>query len=114
MNGRTEKSHVQILKDHDGHPLYAVVPYEDYQALIESDDNVTLPHNVVELIAVKGLSPMAAWRKYRGLSQEQMAQKLSVSQGAIAQAESAGNNPQYATLKAWSNVLDCSVAQLTN
>ena len=85
-----------------------------FEKLIEADEKVTLPHKVVELIALKGLSPMAAWRKYRGLSQKEMAQKLGISQGAVAQAENASNKPHYATLKSWSQVLDCSVAQLTD
>ena len=107
------KIEAQIIRDSSGKPLYAVVPYDEYQALVEADAHVTVPHEVVGLMIDKGLSPMAAWRKYRGLSQVQMSETLGVTQGAIAQAEKFGNKPHIETLRAWARALDCDVAQLT-
>ena len=105
-------SQPQVIRDSQGNPLYAVVPYEEYQALIAADNKVTIPHEVVGLMIEKDLSAMAAWRKYRGLSQAQLAQQLGVTQGAIAQAEKLGNKPHIETLRCWAEALDCEVAQL--
>ena len=64
----TIKTEAQIIRDSRGKPLYAVGPYNEYQVLVEADAQVTIPHEVVGLMIEKGLSPMAAWRKYRRLS----------------------------------------------
>ena len=93
---------------------YAVVPFGEYQALLDADNRVTIPHEVVALMIEKGISPMAAWRKHRGLSQAQMAAKLGVTQGAVAQAEKKGNKPHVETLRSWARLLDCDVAQLVD
>lgn len=115
MNAPTKptKNRPQIIYGEHQEPLYAVVPFDEYQALLEADGRVTLPHDVVVLMVEKELSPMAAWRKYRGFSQAQLAEKLGVTQGAVAQAERLGNKPHIETLRAWAEVLDCEVAQLT-
>lgn len=81
---------------------------------IEAGSQVTIPHEVVTLMIEKDISPMAAWRKHRGLSQVQMAEKLGVTQGAVAQTEKLGNKPHIETLRLWAEVLDCDVAQLTD
>ncbi|MEQ3694374.1 MAG: helix-turn-helix transcriptional regulator [Alcanivorax sp.] len=73
----------------------------------------TIPHEVVGLMIEKNISPMAAWRKHRGLSQVQLAQKLGLTQGAIAQAEKLGNKPHIETLRTWAEALECEVDQLT-
>jgi transcriptional regulator with XRE-family HTH domain len=78
-----------------------------------NEDQTVVPHEVVNLMIEKDISPMAAWRKHRGLSQVQMAEKLGVTQGAVAQAEKLGNKPHIETLRSWADVLDCDVAQLT-
>ncbi|MCH2556926.1 MAG: helix-turn-helix domain-containing protein [Alcanivorax sp.] len=115
MSGHTkaDADNAQIIRDNQGNPLYAVVPFEEYQALLDADSRVTLPHDVVALMIEKDLSPMAAWRKYRGLSQARLAEQLGVTQGAVAQAEKRGNKPHIETLRAWARALECEVAQLT-
>ncbi|WP_276680604.1 helix-turn-helix domain-containing protein [Thalassolituus oleivorans] len=75
--------------------------------------NTTIPHEIVRIMIGDDVTLMAAWRKYRGLSQVQMSEKLGVTQGAIAQAEKFGNKPHIETLRAWARALDCDVAQLT-
>jgi DNA-binding XRE family transcriptional regulator len=56
-------------------------------------DNIYLPNEVVGLQIEKGMSPIAAWRTYKGLSQQQLADQLGVSQPAIAQLEREGSKP---------------------
>ncbi|AJD46691.1 XRE family transcriptional regulator [Isoalcanivorax pacificus W11-5] len=104
----------QIIRDNSGNPLYAVVPFDEYQALLDANGRTTIPHEVVVLMIEKDLSPMAAWRKYRGMSQAQMAERLGVTQSAVAQAEKQGNKSHIETLRSWARVLDCEVAQLTD
>jgi len=110
MNAHTKP---QFILGADNQPLYAVVPYDEYLALTGDDDNVTLPHDVAMLIAVDGHTPLKAWRLYRGLSQQQMADKLNVTQGAVAQVEKKGKKNQVSTLEEWATILDCDINQLS-
>jgi DNA-binding XRE family transcriptional regulator len=105
----------QIINDEKGQPAFAVVPYAEYMALLDDEDSrITLPHEVVKYIAVKGYSPLKSWRLFRGYSQEVMAEKLNVSQGNISQTETGGGTPHAATLRQWAKVLECEPNQLTS
>lgn len=55
MSGDTEtaKGSAQIIRDTSGNPLYAVVPFDEYQALLDADSRVTIPHEVVALMIEK-------------------------------------------------------------
>ncbi|MCL7680476.1 transcriptional regulator, partial [Klebsiella pneumoniae] len=74
----------QIIHDKQGKPEYAVIPYELYLSVLaqleddetlaslpyepDSDDDVTLPHEVVAISVEQNVSLQAAWRIWRGLS----------------------------------------------
>jgi DNA-binding XRE family transcriptional regulator len=106
-------AHPLIIPDSEGNPLYIIIPYSAYEVLMANDDTVVLPHDVAMNISIKEMTPLKAWRKYRQFSQADMATKLSITQGAVAQTEKAGNKPQLATLIAWADILACDVDQLT-
>src|SRR3546814_6125342 len=50
-------------------------------------DNARYPAAVVDMILDDGLSPLAAWRRYRGLSQAELAEKAGMSQTGVAALE---------------------------
>lgn len=56
-------------------------------ARIEAGEG-TVPGEVVNLMIVEGLSPLAAWRRYRGLSQAALAKKAGLSQVWVSRIES--------------------------
>lgn len=103
----------QIIKGDDGTPLYAVVPYDEYLELIGEDDSqVVLPNEVAKMIALKGYSPLKAWRVYRGINQGTMAAGLNCSQGNISQIEAPDKKNQESTIEAWAQLVACDVNQL--
>lgn len=53
----------------------------------ETDSEDLIPHEVVVLCAVKGLSPIAAWRVYKGISQQELAKKIDVTLSEFIQLE---------------------------
>jgi len=74
-------ANVQII-ERDGVPEYAVMPYEEYEALVRlsermhdiraydaamADAGETVPHEVVRRL-VNGDSPLRVWREYRKLT----------------------------------------------
>jgi len=90
MNALTD---IQIIRQPDGLPAFAVIPWMDY---ISSDlakktpqTEHRVPNAVVGHMVKDGLGVIAAWRKYLGLSQAQVAARIGISQSAYAQQEAA-------------------------
>ena len=109
MSGHAE---VQIIEQ-GGKPAFAVVPYDRWLELIgEQDEDVYLPHEVVGYQVKEGLSLIAAWRKYKGISQTIVADRLGISQPAMAQIEKVGSRPQERTLVKVAAALGVTVTQL--
>jgi predicted transcriptional regulator len=109
MSAHTE---IQIIRQ-GGHPAFVVVPYAQWQSITgQSLEDVLIPHEVVGYIAVENLSPIAAWRKYRGLSQSELGDKMGLTQSSVAQLEAADRKPQKRTLERVANALNIDVEQL--
>ena len=105
MNVHTEP---QIIH-HDGKPMYAVIPYDEYTALLRRaeesaedrrpDEQVTLPHDVVKRATLGVVSLVRAWREYLGLSQKEVASRMGISQPSFAKMEAKETKNRPATLK---------------
>jgi DNA-binding XRE family transcriptional regulator len=96
---------VQIIEK-NGQPEWAVLPYEEYQRLVEEAemlqdirdyDEVTLAvaSGAEELIPsevtyalLDGENPIRVWREYRGLTQQQVAAEAGISKPYLSQLES--------------------------
>ncbi|BCG24667.1 hypothetical protein TUM18999_28580 [Pseudomonas tohonis] len=87
-------TNVQIINDANGNPAFVVIPYADYIATQGQDGLV--PNEVVGHMVKDGLTAIAAWRRHLGLSQEQVAARIGISQPAYAQQEQAAR-PRKAT-----------------
>ena len=102
---------------HDDVPVAVVVPYEEYQQLIHmakirsEPRRYAIPQSVTEMILVKDYTPIKAWRTYLKLSQVEMAKRLSMTQAAFSQIETASKN-QLSTLKKVATALGIHVKQL--
>ncbi|MDT3640062.1 helix-turn-helix transcriptional regulator [Cronobacter sakazakii] len=118
----------QVIHDKEGKPEYVVIPYELYLSLLTqlednetlmplpfemSDENdVTVPHEVVGISVEQNVSLQAAWRIWRGLSQQDVAKKLGISQSAVSQLESPDSRPQKRTREKLAALYDCQPEQL--
>ncbi|EOW6744509.1 helix-turn-helix domain-containing protein [Cronobacter dublinensis] len=118
----------QIIHDKQGNPEYAVITYELYLSMLaqleddealaslpyesDSDDDVTLPHEVVGISVEQNVSLQAAWRIWRGLSQQEVAEKLGISQSAVSQLESPDSRPQKRTREKLAALYGCQPEQL--
>ena len=96
----------QIITNSDREPAFAVIPYDKYRALMErlewfedlhdskafeeklarGEDEV-VPAEVVERL-VGGESPVKVWREHRGLTQEDLGEKVGLSGSYLSQTES--------------------------
>lgn len=125
---------VQIIKDDEGKPQYAVIPYDEYfwmrlqmaeiddetdddleEIEIEHDiyDNVLLPGDVCSIMTRQNVSLQAAWRIYRGLSQQEVADKLGISQSAVSQLEAVDSRPQKRTREKLAAIYGCKQEQIS-
>ncbi len=125
---------VQIIKDEEGKAQYAVIPYSEYfhmrLAMLEYDDedenewedipyesdiydNVGLPGEVCNLMHSENVSLQAAWRIHRGLSQQEVADKLGISQSAVSQLEAVDSRPQKRTREKLAAIYGCKQEQIS-
>lgn len=69
----------------------------------------TMPSDVLTSILDHDLSPLAAWRRYRGMSQAALARKTGLSQVWIGRIESGGGYGSQATRKKLAEALSAPV-----
>ncbi|WP_448215005.1 helix-turn-helix domain-containing protein [Endozoicomonas sp. 2B-B] len=100
---------VQIIT-HSGKPAFAVVPYDQWLQLTGQATEAYFPHEVVGF-QLQGLSLITAWRKYKKLTQTQLADRLGISQSAMAQIENT-ESPTERTLSRVAQALGITVKQL--
>ena len=105
MSGLTE---TQII-EHQGVPLFAVVPYREYLQLTGKH---TIPHKIVRRVVHEEISLIKAWREHLGLTQTQVASKMGIKQATVAKMENVNSKPHKATLEAFAEAMDLHVEQL--
>lgn len=120
---------VQIIKQ-GNKPEWAVVPYETYlqlvekaemlqdvqdydsaKAALERGEDELVPSDVIYAI-LDGENPIKAWREYRGLSQQETAQKAGISVLYLSQLEKNKRKGSLDVLTAIARVLSVSLEQI--
>lgn len=100
-----------ILKD--GKPEYVVLPYAQFLRVFRQHLRETsVPHEVVNLMVDKDISRIRAWREYLGLTQQEVAERMHITQAALSQMEAVGTKLQKSTLKKLAKALDLNPEQL--
>lgn len=125
---------VQFIKDDEGKTQYVVIPYGEYfrmcLQLAEVDDeneddweeipcehdeydDVGLPDVVCRIMDRDDVSLQAAWRIHAGLSQQEVADKLGISQSAVSQLEAVDSRPQKRTREKLAAIYGCTQEQIS-
>jgi DNA-binding XRE family transcriptional regulator len=95
-------SKVQVIRDARNKPVYAVVPWKDYVALVGEDDATEhaglialgekargeegLPLEIVERI-ISGENSVKVLREWRGLTQKELAERGGLAKLYVSQLE---------------------------
>ncbi|MBM3203157.1 helix-turn-helix transcriptional regulator [Candidatus Woesearchaeota archaeon] len=114
----------------DGKPEYVVLPWADYQALLEaaedaidsalldafrnklaSGEDETVPAAVLDAL-LAGANPVKVWRAYRGLTQGALAAQVGISKAYLCQIETGKREGAIKTLRAIATALDVTVDDL--
>lgn len=120
-------STIQYLTDATGKRTSAVIPIELFERLMAKsnldeafesvpytpgpDDDETIPHYVLKIRRRQSVPLHVAWRLYRGLSQEEVARELGITQAGVSNMESR-KKPQKQTLEKLAALYECRPTQL--
>ena len=100
---------------------FAVVPVEQYEQLVEdaemladiqafreakATDEETFSGEVIDRIILDDENPIKVYRKYRGLTQQQLADKAEIRRAYLAEIETGRKSGSVKTLKAIAQALD--------
>jgi len=121
---------VQVINNNKGKPEWAVVPYETYlqlveqaemlldvqdydvaKAALERGDDELIPSKVVYAI-LDGDNPIKVWREYRGLSQQDVAEKAGISVPYLSQLETNKRKGSLEVLSAIAKALEVSLENI--
>lgn len=115
-----EEPKPQIITQ-NGEPVFAVIPWEEYQQLTRRGEETTSPKTAVnenwypkEVIQahVAGASLLRSWRKYLGMTQAMLSEKANVSQPSLVRLENRVGKPRKSTMEKLADAMGLSVAQL--
>ncbi len=106
----------QVIEQ-DGKPVFAVVPWERFQEMAEAWRAVQareqgIPQEVVERHVIDGLSLVAAWRDYLGMTQAEVARRAGMKQSAVARIERGDSRPRHTTLRRLAGAMGLHPGQL--
>lgn len=120
----------QII-ERDGRPEWAVIPYAEYQKLLErledaedrraydrakaepsASDDESIPAVVVDRLSA-GESPLRVWREHRGLTQQALADAVGLGKSYLSQLESGTKTGTITTLRALAQALQLDLDDLT-
>lgn len=103
--------------EYNGKPAYVLVPWEEWKRikkLIDAQKAGTsgIPQEVVEAHILRNDSIIKAWREHLGITQNQLAKHLGISQSAVVKFERPESRPRKATLQKVAAALDLNINQL--
>ena len=116
---------IQVI-ERNGKPEWAVIPYEEYERLVEEAEMLQdvraydeakqamaggeelVPSQVTYAI-LDGGNPVRVWRAYRGLTQRQLAEAAGISVPYLSQIESGKRRGSAEVLVAIANELRLSL-----
>ncbi len=103
--------------DYHGSPAFVLVPWEEFKRvrpLLEGDKarSTGIPQAVVEAHILGNVPMIRAWREHIGITQEELATRMGVSQAAVAKLEKLDAKPRAVTFKKVAEALGISAAQL--
>ncbi|MDL2217001.1 helix-turn-helix domain-containing protein [Desulfovibrio sp. OttesenSCG-928-M14] len=102
-----------VLTD-NGRATHVMIPIEDFERWLQREkrrDRVKIPEDVAYMVA-DGMNPVRAWRKYKKLTQAELAARIGVSRPAFAQSEKNGVKPRRETIRKAAQALDLDPRQI--
>lgn len=120
---------IQVIEK-DGNEEYAIVPIDEWRricALAEDAEDIRAADNAVRELAagydeaipgevvrrlLKAAHPLSVWRKYRGLTQQALADAAGMGKSYVSQIESGAKSGSVKSLRRLAEVLRIDVDDL--
>ena len=77
----------------------------------QRENDITIPHEVVEKLNMEKKTAIQAWREYLNLTQAEVAERMGITQAAYSQMETAKKN-RKATLQKIAEAMNIDYLQL--
>jgi DNA-binding XRE family transcriptional regulator len=91
---------------------YVLVPLHDYRAMTSGDAGSDLPDDILDRLAAKQESPVRILRKFRGLTQADLAKKAGISRPYLTEIETGKKDGSIRAMKALAEVMGVTVGVL--
>ncbi len=106
---------------------FVLVPMEQYNQLLadlemlrdahdfrgsKSVDEETFPDEVINRLILNEENPIKVYREYRGITQKQLADKISIQRGYLAEIETGRKSGSIKTLKAIAEALNIDLMSI--
>lgn len=92
---------------------YVLVPLHDYREMTSNDNDAALPSDLLDALAARQESPIKIMRKYRGLTQAELAEQAGISRPYLTEIETGKKDGSIRAMKSLAEVLNVSVGTLT-
>ncbi len=119
---------LQVILDGAGHPAFAVLPWHEYERLTKGgaeaplsdeeiydraklEDDESFPIEVADQL-VAGKNAIQVFRKYRGMTQNELAAATNINPVYLSQIETGRRNGSTKTLASIAKVLNVSLDDL--
>jgi transcriptional regulator with XRE-family HTH domain len=109
-----DSSNLTVLRHADGTAQHAILPWQEYQALLRAAGGHGLPPIPAEVrqAIAGGVHPVRAWREQRGLNQGQLAAMIGISRAYLAQIEGGERTGTLEVMARIARVLDRAIEDL--
>ena len=123
---------VQIIEK-AGKPEYAVIPYAEYQQLLEiaqeagdiqdaevamaelsKGEDETIPAAIAKRLISADEHPLRVWREYRGFTQETLGAEVGIGKSYVSQIEAGAKTGSTKILRALARALQVDIDDLLN
>jgi len=91
---------------------HVLVPLHDYAALKNAGSNNNLPEEIIQQISLAQESPIKVLRKYRGMTQTDLAKASGISRPYLTEIETGKKDGSIRALKSIADALDASLELL--
>ena len=91
---------------------YVLVPLHDYRAMTDGKNSDKLPNEILDRLAAKQESPVKILRKFRGLTQADLAKKAGISRPYLTEIETGKKDGSIRAMRNLAKILGVSVGVL--
>lgn len=91
---------------------HVLIPIHDFTALKNAGGGANLPQEVLEMLALGNDSPIKVLRKYRGMTQGDLANDAGISRPYLTEIETGKKDGSIRALKAIAGALNVSLEVL--